>query len=311
MSWVPNTGQLYQLPASGQIDLNAIGVESGQGDASKTEINDASVRDLIGKTSATQMAMSEWYGASASDAVESESFGGSYDAGHLGYVNRDSSQSLDHKLKGLGPKEITVMPQNASTLSWCQSQDGKPHAFTGSHPSWITTRDNWGDQAKSWSYNHSRYRNVMGYNNVYVCPDIFMGNAMSANNSTTPTNNAGVFQTSNYCTALQRLKPGRYEFEFKISYGKSDGRYYAIRIYLIEKESMQDWGGVPYLSRAVGGTRRTELFNQEGGYIGYPGQTMKVTKDITYEWVFCELEQYSNNYSAAEGMIQWISIKKV
>lgn len=311
MSWAPNTGQLYQLPASGQIDLNAIGVESGQGDTSKTEINDASVRDLIGKTSATQMAMSEWYGASATDAVESESFGGSYDAGHLGYLNNNSTSALDQPLSAAGPKEISVMPQNATTLSWPQSDDGKPHAFTGSHPSAITTRSNWGDSSKSWSEHHSRYRSKLGYNNSYVCPQIYTGNNMSANNSTTPTNNTGIFQESNYCTALQRLKPGRYEFEFKISYGKSDNRNYSIKIFLIEKAGMQDWGGVPYLSRAVGATKRTEICSRSGGYISWQGEVVKFTCDITYEWVFCELEQRSNNYSAVEGYIEWISIKKV
>jgi hypothetical protein len=53
------------LPDSGEINLNNIGIEAGQVDMSQTSMNDADVRDLIGKASGTQMAMSEWYGASA------------------------------------------------------------------------------------------------------------------------------------------------------------------------------------------------------------------------------------------------------
>lgn len=310
MSWTPNTGQLYQLPASGQIDLNAIGVESGQGDTSKTEINDSSVRGLIGKASATQMAMSEWYGASSSDAVDSESFGNSYDIGHLGYVNRDSSRNLDAPLYASGPKEVTVLPQNATTLSWPQSQDGEAHAFTSSHPSWITTTTNlWGDGNKSWSKHHSRYLSKRGANVSFPCPETYSGNRMSANNTTAPTNNKAIYQESSYCTALQRLKPGRYEFEFSISYGKNDDRNYEIWIYLIEKESMQDWGGVPYLSRAVGATKRTQIFHDNSGYMR--SQVFKVQANITHEWVFHELYQKSNNYSAVNGSITWVSIKKV
>ena len=65
MRWRPDSPSIY-LPNSGQIDLNAIGVEAGQTNNSQTALNDAAVRDLIGKAADAQNAMSEYYGASSS-----------------------------------------------------------------------------------------------------------------------------------------------------------------------------------------------------------------------------------------------------
>ena len=53
------------LPSSGQITLNQIHVEAGGSSGSQVGINDSDVRGLISKGSATQMAFSEWYGASS------------------------------------------------------------------------------------------------------------------------------------------------------------------------------------------------------------------------------------------------------
>jgi hypothetical protein len=63
--WRPDRPSIY-LPNSGQIDLNAIGVEAGQANNSQTALNDAAVRDMIGKSSGAQNAMNEYYGASSS-----------------------------------------------------------------------------------------------------------------------------------------------------------------------------------------------------------------------------------------------------
>ena len=64
MRWRPEAPSIY-LPDFGQIDLNAIGVEAGQANNSQTALNDAAVRDMIGKAGAAQNAMSEYYGASS------------------------------------------------------------------------------------------------------------------------------------------------------------------------------------------------------------------------------------------------------
>jgi len=56
------------LQNSGQITLNQIHKEAGGVGATQSSLNDADIRGLIGKASGAQMAMSEWYGASASIA---------------------------------------------------------------------------------------------------------------------------------------------------------------------------------------------------------------------------------------------------
>lgn len=54
------------LQTSGAISLNDIHVEAGDPSGTSVSINNANVRDLIGKASQTQMSFNEWYGASAS-----------------------------------------------------------------------------------------------------------------------------------------------------------------------------------------------------------------------------------------------------
>jgi len=48
-----------------QIALSQIHVEAGGSATAQASLNDADIRDLIGKGAGVQMAMSEWYGASA------------------------------------------------------------------------------------------------------------------------------------------------------------------------------------------------------------------------------------------------------
>jgi len=52
------------LQSSGQISLNDIHIEAGGTTGTEASINDTDIRDLIDKSSATQMSFSEWYGAS-------------------------------------------------------------------------------------------------------------------------------------------------------------------------------------------------------------------------------------------------------
>lgn len=49
-----------------QIAISQIHVEAGGGATAQASLNDTDIRDLIGKGAAAQMAMSEWYGATAS-----------------------------------------------------------------------------------------------------------------------------------------------------------------------------------------------------------------------------------------------------
>lgn len=66
MRWRPDSPSIY-LPDSGQIDLNAIGVEAGRTDQGQTGLNSGDVRNLLGKASGEQNAMNEYYGIGNSD----------------------------------------------------------------------------------------------------------------------------------------------------------------------------------------------------------------------------------------------------
>ena len=58
------------LPTSGQISLNDFNVELGLSGTAQISLNDADVRDMIDKSSGSQMAMNEWYGATSGNEVE-------------------------------------------------------------------------------------------------------------------------------------------------------------------------------------------------------------------------------------------------
>ena len=53
------------LPSSGAISLNEMHVEVGGSSGTQASINDADIRGLISKSSGSQMAFNEWYGASS------------------------------------------------------------------------------------------------------------------------------------------------------------------------------------------------------------------------------------------------------
>jgi|VirMetMinimDraft_7_1064189.scaffolds.fasta_scaffold09449_5 hypothetical protein len=57
------------LQTSGQISLNDLHVEAGGSSGSQVSLNDADVRDMIDKSSGSQMAMNEWYGATSGNEV--------------------------------------------------------------------------------------------------------------------------------------------------------------------------------------------------------------------------------------------------
>ena len=57
------------LPSSGQISLNQIHVEAGGSSSSQAALNDADIRDMIGKGSGASNAFSEYYGVSAAAPV--------------------------------------------------------------------------------------------------------------------------------------------------------------------------------------------------------------------------------------------------
>lgn len=53
------------LPSSGAISLNQMHIEAGGSSGTQVGLNDADIRGLISKSSGSQMAFNEWYGASS------------------------------------------------------------------------------------------------------------------------------------------------------------------------------------------------------------------------------------------------------
>ena len=64
------------LPSSGAISLNQMHIEAGGSSGSQVSLNDSDIRDMISKSSGSQMSFSEWYGASSGPAIERSYTGG-------------------------------------------------------------------------------------------------------------------------------------------------------------------------------------------------------------------------------------------
>lgn len=88
------------LQSSGQISLDDLHVEVGGTSGTQVSMNDTDVRGLISRASGAQMAMNEWYGASAVTALASGTgttgvyARGYYNPGYWGYQNATSTGSL-------------------------------------------------------------------------------------------------------------------------------------------------------------------------------------------------------------------------
>ena len=88
------------LQSSGQISLNDIHLELGGTSGTQVSMNDSDVRGLISKASGAQMAMNEWYGASAVTALASGTgtmgiySRGTYNPGYWGFQNATSTGSI-------------------------------------------------------------------------------------------------------------------------------------------------------------------------------------------------------------------------
>lgn len=88
------------LQSSGQISLNDIHLELGGTSGTQVSLNDSDVRGLISKASGAQMAINEWYGASAATALVSGTgtMGiyprATYSPGYWGYQNATSTGSI-------------------------------------------------------------------------------------------------------------------------------------------------------------------------------------------------------------------------
>ena len=128
------------LQNSGAISLNDIHVEAGGSSGTSASINDADIRDLIGKSSGATSSFSEFYGASSSLFS-----GPTVTAGTLLYAenpitsNASSSavpmvQMGDHSGATLGMQDTTYARDNNTTA--------ERDAFRGAFGNWTSTTNN-------------------------------------------------------------------------------------------------------------------------------------------------------------------------
>lgn len=266
MRWRPEAPSIY-LPTSGQIDLNAIGVEAGQANNSQTTLNDAAVRDMIGKASGAQNAMSEYYGASSSDAVDSESFGSDWQMALRGKAN--ASVQCSNRLSG----DPLGYPHK-----WpLTTADGQPRPLISPYLPQVAyngVTENLGSHFPCWGSKSS----VTQFANQ---PRMSFGN-WSDNGS--PNTMRGI-------VPMQRIKPGSHTFSglYKAVSSGHDGSAYSIEVNILEYETMTPGGDG--FATAGGAYRRQTLAANSATLIGTIPQTnFNATITTIYEWLFLELK---------------------
>ena len=311
MRWKPEAPSIY-LPDSGQIDLNAIGVEAGQSNNSQTALNDAAVRDMIGKGANAQNAMSEYYGASSSDALTgAEEFGSGYWLGMCGYKDNNPSSGLDISIRNSG-NFINATPLASGEIYWPQGSDGKPHAFTGDNPAWCDTGGYWvpwnsgGKQHKWSSGTGGRLRSEKVDWELQNFRDYW---SLQYGVGTSPQNSEYEWHEQWVSAPFQRLSPGKWRIEGRCKYGpaKTNGRTHQVTVYLMEREGMVDDGN--FMSKVSGAKKQTALYagpvSQTGmGAVGVD-ETWSKTITTTYEWCYINIFSRTNTYSTGNDLT-WI-----
>lgn len=99
------------LPLSGAISLNDMHIEAGGATGTLATINDADIRGLIGKASATAMSFDEWYGASASTTIQVNLEGGRGGGGDLSgatFAGRGGNTIIDFEITADRVMSITA-----------------------------------------------------------------------------------------------------------------------------------------------------------------------------------------------------------
>lgn len=113
------------LQNSGAISLNDIHIEAGGSSGTQASINDADIRALISKNSATQMSFNEWYGASAVDdatftgasvSYSHNFFQSTYTAvGYCGSGSRGTNGYFNTTISGGGTAQDRVLDINGTS----------------------------------------------------------------------------------------------------------------------------------------------------------------------------------------------------
>ena len=303
-----NSPEVFSLPLSGQIDLNAIGVEAGQNNNSQTGLEDAAVRGLIGKASGAQNALSEYYGATSSDAVDgwepnTDNTGGYwFPTGDNGSRNGPWSNIISS-----GSSSIATVP---NVHSWpLSATDGQPHVIGPDHPTLN------GPAGYDWGrlYGPMVYVGGSGgFNNQVRCRSSRTSFTTEAH---FPTSVGTGWKRNGLVFHAQKLKAGSHRFQCNVKAGGMTGGVDASQgdksetvIRLIEWENCTPASG----SHAVGngGNKVTTLFSftsdpyswdpmyRPTGYQGNWSKDVDKTVTTTYEWLFFEVVHSTMNQKA-------------
>jgi len=120
---------------SGQIDLNQIHVEAGGSSATQCTMNESDIRGLIDKAATTQMALSEWYGASASweTVITCGNPGGGSPGVYTGYAATGalSNPSGGGTSNPLGTATVVLdpIPPSDGVASWTLNLFGRGQGY--------------------------------------------------------------------------------------------------------------------------------------------------------------------------------------
>jgi hypothetical protein len=276
----PDSPSIY-LPDSGQIDLNAIGVEAGQANNSQTALNDAAVRDMIGKAANAQNAMSEYYGASSSDAVDSYVFGLDWS---MALTNQPSSYiPMSNRLSG--------NPLGYPHRWPLATADNQPHALIAPYRPVVINPNEINAVFPSWC------TNSYGRQNGSV-PNQAGGNNGSLGN---PNTLRGV-------SPLQRVKPGTHTYNgsWSLSNSGHDGSPYSIEVNLLEYETMTP--GSDGFASAGGGYRRQQLASGSGQVGGSRNANFSTPITTIYDWLYLEMKCTTQHNRGTDSRCQVNSI---
>ena len=119
---------------SGQIDLNQIHVEAGGGSGTQCSQNDADIRNLIGKGSGVQSALTEWYGASAAweTVITCGNPGGGSPgtfSGYAAYGALTNSGGQNTAAQGSATVVVDPIPPSDGVASWSLNAIGREQNF--------------------------------------------------------------------------------------------------------------------------------------------------------------------------------------
>lgn len=281
------------LPSSGIISLSDFNTELDK--SGQISLNDADVRDLIGKGNGAQSSFSEYYGAKASDAVDR------FDPadGSLGEWRYWSPGSVGG---GTYKRQMSGSQAYGSGHAWPVGSDGQPHVIG---PDYYPTGG--GKSTNDWCRDHGIWSKQGSHSN-----ELYLRSAGNTSNGIGYISSSVQFPSTvsagwKYTGALfhlQRMKPGSNRFRANVkagpmSMGYSDNAKSNTVVSLIEWENCTPVDA--YHAVGSGARKVTTLFNYTGptfaydpmynpsGSSGQWEQPLDTVVNTTYEWLFIEV----------------------